>query len=38
LDGPALVEGRATSVLVPRGWQLTVDPYGTYVLHHSAQA
>jgi N-methylhydantoinase A len=31
--GPALVEGRATSVLIPRRWQLEVDPYGTYVLH-----
>jgi N-methylhydantoinase A len=36
LDGPALVEGRATSVLVPRGWQLTVDAYGTYVLRSTA--
>ena len=37
LEGPALIEGRATSVLVPRGWQLTVDPYGTYLLYfHSA--
>jgi N-methylhydantoinase A len=33
LNGPALVEGPATSVLVPPGWQLDVDSYGTYVLH-----
>jgi N-methylhydantoinase A len=33
IDGPALVEGRATSVLIPRRWQLEIDPYGTYVLH-----
>jgi N-methylhydantoinase A len=33
LDGPALVEGRATSVLIPRGWWLEVDTYGNYVLH-----
>ena len=33
LDGPALVEGRTTSVLIPRGWQLQVDAYGNYLLH-----
>jgi N-methylhydantoinase A len=37
LNGPALVEGLTTSVLIPAGWELHVDPYGTYVLHaHSA--
>jgi len=33
IDGPALVEGRATSVLITNGWRLEVDAYGNYVLH-----
>ncbi len=32
LAGPALVEGGATSVLIPHGWQLEVDRYGNYLL------
>ena len=31
LTGPALVEGRATSVLLPEGWLLEVDKFGSYV-------
>lgn len=31
--GPALVEGPATSVLVPQGWRLEVDTYGNYLAH-----
>ncbi len=33
LKGPALVEGPATSVLLPGGWHLEVDAYGNYILH-----
>jgi N-methylhydantoinase A len=32
LCGPALVEGPATSVLIPERWQLTVDDYGNYLV------
>jgi N-methylhydantoinase A len=33
VEGPALIEGRTTSVLLPRGWRLEVDAYGNYILH-----
>jgi N-methylhydantoinase A len=32
LSGPALIEGPATSVLVPEGWHLKVDTYGNYLV------
>jgi N-methylhydantoinase A len=33
LLGPALVEGPATSVLLPEGWRLEVDAYGNFLAH-----
>jgi N-methylhydantoinase A len=37
LTGPALVEGRATSVLLPEGWLLEVDKFGSYVASRVTQ-
>jgi N-methylhydantoinase A len=33
IDGPALVEGSATSVLIPHDWRLEVDIYGNFLVH-----
>jgi N-methylhydantoinase A/oxoprolinase/acetone carboxylase beta subunit len=33
LSGPALVEGPATSVLIPSAWRLKVDAYGNYIVN-----
>ena len=30
--GPAIIEHRLTTTVVPRGWQLSVDPLGNFVL------
>ncbi len=34
LQGPAVVEQVNTTVLVPSGWTLTCDPFGSYVLFY----
>jgi N-methylhydantoinase A len=38
LTGPALVEGRTTSVLVPGGWTLEVDKFGSYLVSRATQS
>jgi N-methylhydantoinase A len=37
LTGPALVEGQTTSVLVPAGWVLEVDRFGSYLVSRTTQ-
>ena len=37
LIGAALVEGQATSVLVPDGWLLEVDTFGSYLVSRVMQ-
>jgi N-methylhydantoinase A/acetophenone carboxylase len=37
LEGPALVEGVDTTIVVPEGWSLSVDEYATAVLEASAE-
>jgi N-methylhydantoinase A/oxoprolinase/acetone carboxylase beta subunit len=36
LSGPSLVEGQTTSVLVPAGWVLEVDRFGSYLVSRIA--
>jgi N-methylhydantoinase A len=38
LSGPALVEGQTTSILIPPGWALEVDRFGSYLVSRTAQA
>ena len=38
LLGPALVEGPATSVLVPEGWRLEIDAYGNFLARSVPQS
>jgi N-methylhydantoinase A/oxoprolinase/acetone carboxylase beta subunit len=35
LSGPAIVEEKATTVVVPKGFTATVDAAGTYLLRRS---
>ncbi len=35
--GPALIEGRTTSVLVPSGWLLEVDRFGSYLVSRATK-
>ena len=37
LRGPSLVEGQTTSVLIPAGWVLEVDRFGSYLVSRIAQ-
>jgi N-methylhydantoinase A len=32
IEGPAVIEHRLTTTVVPRGWQLTLDELGNFVL------
>ena len=32
LEGPAIVEGRESTVVVPPGWRAFADPYGNLIL------